>query len=167
MMLYSKTLMSPTSSSQSQLYLERTRPTSIDNVAFTTTGTLRTLQAVLLTCKVFAQQLRWSSFERMRMERQAKAVNRHRQYRCRLKLWFILFVEHGDNFGSRLDYLVLMGSIRTEHNSTIAVSDIDSDYVNIGQSHTGGSVRWIDITYGTDDCVTAANGYEGRTLVQH
>ena len=168
-----------TSNSQSQLYLERTRPTSIDNVAFTTTGTAPGLHFVGSSPdsgKVFVNNYDGAHIG---------------VYGCGWNIDARVVAIDTDNTGvvsncgsssssnmvtiseGDLDYSGSTHGAAFAQNTilTIAVSNIDSNFVNIGQSHTGGSVRLIDITYGNDDCVTAANGYEGQstcpTYVSH
>jgi len=165
--------MSGTSNSDSQLYLERTRPDSITDVTFTTTGSGPGLylagnspdSGTVTVTNYEGAHMRaigcgWNvAADSISIETEETAVITN----CASSSSSNTFTM--EDFD--LDYTGSGSSTGASYaqNSilTMAVGTIDSDFSNIGSAGLDGSVRMIGITYGTTDCVTSSASYSLST----
>ena len=165
--------MSGSSSSDSQLYLERTRPDTINDVSFTTTGSGPGLY--LAGNSPDSGSISVTDFEGAHM----------RVVGCG---WNVVASDvsiETDSTGiisncasSSSSNAVTVSSFEMDYtgssttigaayaqNSRLTLADgtVDSDFANIGSAGLDGSARMIAITYGTTECVTSSSAHSLTT----
>ena len=165
--------MSGSSSSDSQLYLERTRPDTINDVSFTTTGSGPGLY--LAGNSPDSGSVSVTDFEGAHM----------RVVGCGWNVVASDVAIDTDNTGiisncasSSSSNTVTVSSFDMDYtgssstigalyaqNSRLTLADgtVDSDFANIGSAGLDGSARMIGITYGTTECVSSSSAYSLTT----
>ena len=165
--------MSGSSNSDSQLYLERTRPDTINDVSFTTSGNGPGLY--LAGNSPDSGTVTVTGYEGAHMRAvgcgwtvEASTVSIDTDSTAVISNCASSSSSNRVTVsGFDLDYTGTGSSTGASYaqNSILTMADgtIDSDFSNIGSAGLDGSVRMIGITYGTTECITSSTAYSQTT----